>query len=190
MCRFNPLDRGLRPERRASRPRDWGKRASLVTNSVSSVTFTTVPFPFERRNVTPRFKQPCWWRGAAPKEKKDLHLLLNIHKGNWTLWWRKAGERARSWKPISAFYRNKPTSSLFSPLCAPPALTNMASGCWCQQFPAAEPWSPALLPLVGLRQGSSEGEAKQKNCVYLTKNTDMTWLARQIWTYTVLHSAN
>lgn len=81
-----PLDKGLRPVKRASLLRDWGKgHLSVVTNSLSSVTFIIVSFISVCHHFTPTFKQPRGWQGVTPNGctgKDLLHLLLKIHKGH------------------------------------------------------------------------------------------------------------
>ena len=83
-----PLDKGLRPVKRASLLRDWGKGHLLaVTKSLSSVTFIIVPFISVCRHFPCLFKQACGWQGVTPKGRtvKYLYLLIKMHKGHGTL---------------------------------------------------------------------------------------------------------
>lgn len=80
-----PLDKGLRPVKRASLLRDQGKgHLSALTNPLSSVTFIIVPFVSVRHHFAPPFKRPHGWQGVTANgcTAKDLYLLLKIHKGH------------------------------------------------------------------------------------------------------------
>lgn len=60
-----PLDKGLRPVKRASLLRDWGKgHLCAVTNSLSSVTFITVLLISANHHFPPQLKQPHGWQGV------------------------------------------------------------------------------------------------------------------------------
>lgn len=76
-----PLDKGLRSVRRASAPGDQGKgHRSVLTNSLSPVTFIAAPFISACKDFTPQTKQAHGWRGVTPHGRTLKNVFMAFKK--------------------------------------------------------------------------------------------------------------